>query len=125
MAFFTPEEEKKLGGQFWNDGVTRRVTIEKDWRPSKTDPEKQLCYIKTYDVDEKKEISFLDFNFLNTLKKLPEGLKYDNMILKVTPTKTGERDWNGKKFDIFDYTIEATGEFAAVRAGVDVKDIEF
>jgi hypothetical protein len=113
MGFFSKEEENKLSSQFWQDNMTRRITATKEWKPSKTNPDQQLCYIAAYDVDTKKGMSFLDFNFLKALKELPDG-KYDGAILKVTPKKVGERDYMGKKYDQFEYEMAVTGEFAEV-----------
>ena len=116
-GFFSQDELKKISTNFWNDGAERHVTIEKEWRQGKTDPTKEVLWIKAYDVSEKKEVSFCDFNFLAALKKLPDG-KYDNAILKVVPRKTGEREYNGKQFDVLEYDITATGEFAEQRVAV-------
>lgn len=122
MSFFDKDEAKKLQTNFWNDGQVRRVTLTKEWRPGKADPTKEVCWLIAYDVDEKKQVTFCDFALLNALKTLPDG-NYENAIIKVTPTKTGERVYNEKTFDVLSYTVEATGEFAEAR--VDVKDVGF
>lgn len=117
-GFFDKDEQKKISTQFWQDGVSRRVTCDKEWRAGKTDPTKELCYIVAYDVDTKNSMTFLDFAFLNALKTLPEGQKYENAILKVTPQKTGERTWQDKTYDQFSYDIQPTGEFAEPKTAV-------
>jgi len=124
MGFFDKDEEKKISTYFWSDGQSRRITAEKDWRPSKSDATRECCYIIAYDVDTKEERSFLDFNFLDALKKLPDG-KYDNHILKVTPHKVGDRKYQDKTYDVFEFDIEATGEFAQPKDGVNTDAITF
>jgi hypothetical protein len=118
-GFFDKDERKKLSGQFWNDGETRKITAEKEWRQAKADPDKENCYIRAYDVDTKEVRTFLDFAFLNALSKLPDGVKYDGAILKVTPQQISEREWNGQKYPNFEYEIEVTGEYAEVPKKVE------
>lgn len=108
--FFTEEEEKEFFAGFWTDGEERMVTIKKV--PFVSQSGKNMIKLDVYDVVAC--VSKLDVNFdlQAALRKVDfkEDFKESITVLKVTPTKRGEREYNGNTYDEFDFTVEETGE---------------
>lgn len=112
MSYFSAESEAKAKENapkgYWQDGITRRVTIVPEFRPSKKDPMKQVRWLIIRDVDNFQERQNPEFSLQTALHELPDGAKYEDMVLKVTPTFV-ETDAAG--FDRFTFSVEATGEY--------------
>ncbi len=121
-GFYTEEEKKELFQGFWVDGESRNVTITKE--PYTAQSGKSLMKLNITDVDNQANKLEINFDLQNALRSYT-GEVEATTVFKVTPTKNGEREYNGNTYDTFSFTVEETGQKAAPVEEVKVEDIPF
>lgn len=121
MGFFSKEEQQKLKpAQFWNDGVARNVTVEKEWVVKNG---KDMVKLIVRDVDTQDENKGIDFALQDALRAYDGDVKEGETVFQITPRKVGEREWNSNIYDIFEYSLVDSGR--KVEPAAKVEDVEF
>lgn len=112
MAFYSKEEMKMITGQFWNDGEPRKVTLAKDWKDKdKAGGGGKYLILIIRDVETNEQSAAPNFDLQDALRDFQGEFTESVTVLKITPTKTGERTAkDGRVFDEFDFKVEETGE---------------
>lgn len=110
MGYFTKEERSIINPpMFWADGVTRHIILTSKEKQVSQNTGKSyfVIYFHEYGCDEMvDERNIRDFAFINALDRYEGEVIEGCTVLAVTPIKTGEREYGGKTYNSFEYSIE-------------------
>lgn len=111
MPFFSDDEKKEFFTfHEWEDNKTYHLQITKRIDENFSNGKKIVVLVcKDVDSGETFEKKY-EFNLMRALDKLGDDYKDESTVLEVTPKRTGDREWNGKTFPVWDFIVRAAGE---------------
>lgn len=109
--------------QFFEDGIAKEVVIAKKTENiAKTGKPYWSFLLETPDGTD--SMTMVDYGFRNELEKLNDLIDEGVTVISVLPVKTGEREYNGRTYDEFTYSLEITGKREPKAASVPAEDID-
>lgn len=125
MPLYDDSEKKSLNPPpFFQDGVARELVIDDKVKKIGTKgsyPTFFLRDVKTGDTVN----GLVDFDFARSLSDLSDQIELGKTVLRVTPTKSGDRTYRGVTSDTFWFTVEIAGQDAPPKPEQKVEDIDF
>ena len=113
MAFFTTDEQKEFGSNFftWQDNKTYKLTIGKRVEENFANG-KKFVVLECTDLDTKEKFERkYEFALMNALQALGDEYVDETTKLEVTPKFLGKREYNGKQYDNWDFEVKLSVPF--------------
>ncbi len=108
---------------FFEDGIAKDVVITE--RIKKESAAGRPYYqFKMETPDSSEKYTLTDFGFLDKVSELSEQINLNTTIIEVLPVKVGERAYNGKTYDTFDFRLDIKGEREAPVASPTEEEIK-